>query len=204
MSVQAFDPNSPSFFEDSRHAARATLFELATSTRLAVFAFATSSLRGVPIQAAVLGGPHGDVLHTIRTSQPLDPESQAYHGLTQHEVDAAPSLAATMQALRQLLGEGQDVITFTPDFMRDALVRACRLEGVEMFGTSHWRRGQEILAPLCGRYNWTTNRWSRPKLIECIGDLAVPASFAALGTALGNAQRLKAVLEHHAFAEGSS
>lgn len=198
MSMAPFDPNSPTFFEDTRCAARETLLGLTTSVRLSVFWFATSSLRGVPIGYVVLGGQHFMASTVIHTDQPLDPDSQAYHGIQQHEVDNAPSLSIVLPTLRQLLDDTNEVVTFSPDFMRDALVRACKLDGLEMFGTSHWQSGQELLAPLCGTYNWTTGRWSRPKLIDCIGDLPMPAHYAAIGTALGNAQRLQALIEHHA------
>lgn len=198
MSVPAFDPNSPTFLGDSRAAARIELRRLLASPTLTVFAFATSSLRGVPIQVAALGVDGVPWAQTIRTGEPLDPESQAYHGLQQADVDAGTPLAGLLTHLRHVLDGQNAVVTFSPDFMRDALVRACRLEGLECFGTSHWLSAQELLAPLCGAYNWTTGRWSRPKLTDCIGDLALSGDLAPIGTALGNVQRLHAVMVHQA------
>lgn len=196
MTLHDFDPNSPTFFDDTKAATRAEFCELLDSDRLSVFAFATSSLKGVPIQFATLDFGGDAHMWTIKTAEPLDPGSQAFHGLSQADVDAGYPMAAMLPILNEYLGEGRKVITFSPDFMREALVRACRLEGLECFGTSHWLNGQEMLAHLVGSYNWTSNRWSRPKLTDCIRDLPMPEYFAPIGTALGNAERLHALIEH--------
>lgn len=198
MTVPDFDPNSPTFFSDTKAATRALFRELLADGRLSVFAFATSSLRGVPIQFALVEDDGQAMTWTISTTQPLDPGSQAFHGLSQVEVDDGAPLSEMMSTLREYLGEGNRVITFSPDFFREALVRACRLEGVEMFGASHWLDGQALLSTLVGSYNWTANRWSKPKLTDCIRDLEMPGDFAPIGTALGNAQRLHALLKHFA------
>lgn len=197
MTLRDFDPNRPTAFDDLRAATRAKFRELLASDNLSVFAFATSTLKGVPIQAVILNAA-GEVLlnEIIKTEQELDPESQAYHGILQAQVGAGKEIFEL--PLPRLLGESHQVITFSPQFMRDSLVRACRIEELEMFGTSHWLDGQELLATLVGSYNWTTNKWSKPKLTDCIKDLPMPAEFAPIGTALGNAQRLHALLVHFA------
>lgn len=199
MSLPAFNPNSPTFFDDTKAATAQRFRELLASPNLTVFAFATSSLRGVPIQF-VRVNELGVVTHdmVIKTFKLLDPESQAYHGIQQAQVDAAELLRDQMPLLRSLLGDSNDVIAFSPDFMREALVRGCKDDGVECFGTSHWLDGQALLSHFCGVYNWTTHRWSKPKLIDCIRDLPMPAHFAPIGTAKGNAQRLHALMLHFA------
>lgn len=203
MTLPAFDPNSPTFHADTQDAARAKIRQLLASDHLSVFGFATSSLRGVPIQAVALDG-QGEVLQQtfIRTAQPLDPESQAYHGVQQADVDHARPLNVVLPTLTHVLNDCNDVITFSPDFMRQALIRVCRQEGVEMFGTGHWVSGQDLLATLTGTYNWTTGRWSRPRLADCCQGVTLPAHFAPMGTALGNAQRLLQVLRHHVTDHG--
>lgn len=67
--------------------------------------------------------------------------------------------------------------------------------------TLHWVSGQELLQPVCGTWNWTRMGWNRLSLVQAIGDAALPGDLAALGTALGNAQRLYHLLGYHAAGE---
>lgn len=201
MTPADFNLNEPEHLKQIRERTLLRIQELMGSDRLSLFSFATSSLTGVPIQAVILNA-QGETLFesVIRTGLELDPESQKYHGLTRAEVDAAPTLEEVLPHLRKYLGDWNHVITFTPDFMTKALVRGCREEKLDMPAVGHWISGQDLLAPLVGTYNWTTDRWSKPKLIDCIGELALPGDFAALNTAKGNTQRLHFVLNH--FAQG--
>lgn len=199
FSVPEFSPNEPEHLKAERERALLRIQELMRRDDLSIFNFATSSLGGVPIQAVVMTNIAQVLLVTcIQTNLELDPDSQRFHGLSRTQVDDGQRLEQIMPTLREYLDESNTVITFTPDFMSKALARGCRETGVDMMGTTHWISAQELLAPLVGTYNWTTNRWSKPKLTDCIRDLAVPADFAPIGTAMGNTQRLWFVLNHYA------
>lgn len=103
--------------QDTQAACRAKLRELLASDRLSVFAFATSSLKGVPIQVVALDAD-GDtrINQIIQTDQPLDPGSQAFHGLSAADVAGGLWLRGIMEDLEAHLDEDLQVITFSPDF----------------------------------------------------------------------------------------
>lgn len=198
-----FNPHVSEEQQKQRAQALERVAQLQASPRLRVLALATNGLQGVPIQATIVG-PFEQILYDtlIHTTHPLDLDSQGYHGIQAAQLVDAPTLAEVMPQLRTLLGEHEDVVGFTLDFLVKALVRGCRAEGIEMLGAAHWISGQELLMPIVGTWNWNTGRWGKIKLLDAIGDMAVPGDFAPLNTCRGNAQRLAAVLDH--YAEGKA
>ncbi|MVN88587.1 hypothetical protein GO986_17770 [Deinococcus sp. HMF7620] len=194
-----FDPHIEQRQVQEREAAQTKLTALLASPTLRVVALATTGLRNaVPVQFVVLDGQGGVLLDTrCFTTQPIEPDAQAMHSVKAADLEHAPSLATCLRQFEDLTSAGHDVVLFAAPWMVESIVRACRAEGVEAFGMGHWQSGQELLTPICGTYNWTSGKWRPLKLTDAIGDLAVPGDFAAIGTALGNAQRLAFVLRHH-------
>lgn len=182
-----------------RAAALARLPELLASPTLRILSVATTGLRQAhPVQIVVLDGDGRTLLDTlVHTDQPIEPDAQALHGVQAAQLADAPRLAQVMEDLERLTWYGNDVVAFNPGFTVDALVRACRAQGVEAFGMGHWVDGQALLTPICGVYNWSRGAWGRLSLAQAIGQQPMPGHFAAIGTALGNAQRLAYLLRWH-------
>lgn len=195
-----FDPHLETTQAQERTRARAALLRLATSPDLRVVALATTGLRGAAPVAAAIVGPRGTVLLNtlVHTTQPIEPDAQAIHGVRQADLEHAPSLAKVMEQLEAMTGPGRDVVLFTPGWTIGMLTAACGREGVETFNMSHWANGQALLAPLCGTYNWNKGKWNPLKFVDAIGGMAMPGALAPLGSALGNAERLYFLITHHA------
>lgn len=195
-----FDLTPETAQAQDRTRSRARLQALAASPDLRVVALATTGLRSAAPVAAAVVGPHGAVLLNtlVHTDQVIEADAQAIHGVRQADLHGAPSLRTVMEQLEALTGPGRDVVLFAPGWTIGMLSGACGRAGVETFNMSHWESGQDLLAPLCGTYNWNKGKWSPLKFVDAIRDLAMPGDFAALGTALGNAQRLHALIVHYA------
>lgn len=191
--------------EEQRRKALERVALIHRSATLRVAALATTDIKGVPVAAAVIG-PQGEVLldTLIYTAEQIQPGAQSVHGIRQAQLERAPTLADVLPQLEMMLSGSSDTVFFTPDFMARALIRGCEREHLEMFSASNWIDAQTLLTPICGTYNWTRGTWGKLTFAQAIGDLALPADLAPLGTALGNAQRLWHVLRHHATAQATA
>lgn len=204
--VRDFDPHTGDDQARQRARSLAQIQQLHASPVLRVLSVATTGLKNAHPVAVTILGPGGVVLldTNIYTLADIEPGAQALHGVTREALSHAPELRQVWAEVRGMLRPGNDVMTFSPKFTVETMVRACRTEDLEMFPTGHWADGQELLQPVCGVWNWSRMAWGRLSLAQAVGDVAVPGDSAAIGTCLGNAQRLYAVLEHYAAGEAGA
>ena len=204
--LRDFDPHTGDDQARQRERSLAQIQQLHTSPVLRVLSVATTGLKNAyPVAITVLG-PGGVVLldTNIYTLADIEPGAQALHGVTREALSHAPELRQVWAEVRGMLRPGNDVIAFSPKFSVDAMVRACRAEDLEMFPTGHWADGQTLLNPVCGAWNWSRMAWGRLSLADAVGEIVVPGDSGAIGTCLGNAQRLYAVLAHYAAGEAGA
>ncbi|NTX99248.1 hypothetical protein [Deinococcus sp. JMULE3] len=185
--------------ERGQRAAR-TIRELAASTKLRVLEISTNDLGGVPIAAMVLDGQGAALYETlIRTDRPIDPAAQAVHGISATMLLGEPSFAEAHEVLGRLLAPGHDVLVWAAPFIQASLNRGAAAEGLPRLPFKHWQPGLQMLVTEAhGTYSHRRFDFLDVPRRKALQGVRLPGDAAPEGTALGNAQRTLAMLQHYA------
>lgn len=176
-----------------------TLGTLATSPNLRVVAVATTGLKGVPVEVVVLG-PDGGILFQsfVAADRPIEPDASRINGVKDEDLKDAVSARQMVSVLQlTLLTPDTLIVAYTPQFIYEAFTRA----GADIDAAQVWENGQALVAPMHGAWNETRQDYSFVALGAVLRETAIDESgMAPSGTALGNAQRLYALIRWHGTA----
>ena len=205
-------PELQARWQQEQQAAQAMLHDwLSGPPELRVIAIATTGLKGTPIEVAILDNTGSVLLRQyIHAQMGIEMGAQGVHGLSAGwlEENGLPFGEAWPEVLRCLAGH--TVVGYNGKFITEAINRGITTWNGGATPEQHipWptppikvEAAQDALTPICGAWNWGKDNWSYVGLPECLQAADISTQhMAPAGSALGNAQRLYAVIGWYAAA----
>ena len=113
----------------------------------------TTSLSGEPVEIAVVDLA-GEVLFNslIRPKYPVEPGARAVHGITDSELEQAPTLAEAWPDLQRVLAGRTTILTYNADFDESMVAGTARRDGLAPLPQS-WHCLMEMFATWYGQWS---------------------------------------------------
>lgn len=152
-----------------------------------------------PIQIGVIDG-NGNALFEslIKPTVTISPRAQAVHGISEHQLVNAPSLATVCERLFWVMA-GKRVIAYNQSFDSRMLLQACRAHSIPYVGQScRWECAMENYAAYYGEINNRYGGYKWQSLEKACRQMGVPygdGAHTAVGDCLATLALIRKVAE---------